>query len=248
MVKILLDLDGTLSEPRQIASDRMIKALKNILQMGYEIGIITGSGFDYIREQIKLEHPNLRLYPCNGTQMWIYDEEHQSYIQETNHELDEHRKGIIYTALQDIYSQMCVKYPQQFKNIDREVFQIRPNMINFCPIGRTTDTTLRNNFVEFDKQTNFRKQWLPIIRESVGDEFDVVLGGQTSFDIYPRGWDKSFVLSYIGEENYDDDGILFIGNSFQLNGNDAPMLGQYGVICFEVDNPEETLDILEKIR
>ncbi len=75
-------------------------------------------------------------------------------------------------------------------------------MINWCPIGRNATNSDRNSFTQFDKSSgvsSFRRTLL----KNLVEEFEnsripvtVKLGGETSFDIYPNGWDKTFALTH----------------------------------------------------
>ena len=47
----LFDVDGTLTEPRQRINKQMIDSLRE-LSFNTEIGLLTGSGLDYIKEQL----------------------------------------------------------------------------------------------------------------------------------------------------------------------------------------------------
>ena len=48
---VLFDVDGTLTEARQRINKRMLQSLKE-LSFNTEIGLLTGSGLDYIKEQL----------------------------------------------------------------------------------------------------------------------------------------------------------------------------------------------------
>ena len=48
---VLFDVDGTLTESRQMISKDMIEALRE-LSHTTEIGLLTGSGLEYIKEQL----------------------------------------------------------------------------------------------------------------------------------------------------------------------------------------------------
>ena len=48
---ILFDVDGTLTESRRPIKTKMLKALRALARRA-EIGFLTGSGLDYIKEQL----------------------------------------------------------------------------------------------------------------------------------------------------------------------------------------------------
>ena len=71
----------------------------------------------------------------------------------------------------------------------------------------------------------------------------IKLGGQTSFDIYPTGWDKSYVFKDF--QNFER--IYFIGDKCEPMGNDYEgyvAAGDYGI---QTDGPESTGRILSEI-
>ena len=60
---------------------------------------------------------------------------------------------------------------------------------------------------------------------------------ETSFDIYPVGWDKSYVLSRFNDEN-----VWFVGDRCEGLGNDVEIynaLQPHGR-AFKVMSPDET--------
>ena len=70
---VLFDMDGTLTEPRQAFSPKILEPSLLKLSEYANIGIITGSDEDYLREQMEtfLYGSSCRykthLLPCNGT-------------------------------------------------------------------------------------------------------------------------------------------------------------------------------------
>ena len=77
---ILFDMDGTLTPPREKISTKMVEALKH-KSSEFDIGIVTGSDYDYVIQQCKdlfakwgVEPMKLHFFPCNGTKAykWKY--------------------------------------------------------------------------------------------------------------------------------------------------------------------------------
>lgn len=67
------------------------------------------------------------------------------------------------------------------------------------------------------------------------------IGGQISFDVFPRGWDKTYALRFLDE--YDE--VYFFGDRTQEEGNDyeiahSPRVKQ----SFTVASPEDTMQKL----
>jgi len=75
---------------------------------------------------------------------------------------------------------------------------------------------------------------------------DVALGGSTSFDIYPSGWDKTYVINHL--DDYEQ--IMFIGDKCDLGGNDHAI---YTLLnngsnsqSYSVHNPEDTIRVIDQ--
>ena len=73
------------------------------------------------------------------------------------------------------------------------------------------------------------------------------LGGSTSFDIYPTGWDKTYVLKHL--TLYDQ--IYFVGDKCKPGGNDHALYEKLKKInkhnSFETESPENTVEIIEEL-
>ena len=61
---VLFDVDGTLTEAREPISVKMLKALRELCKYT-EIGFLTGSGLEYIKEQLwpALNDPIIKRIP-----------------------------------------------------------------------------------------------------------------------------------------------------------------------------------------
>ena len=70
---ILCDMDGTLTPARCKIEKDMIETLNRVLDKGYEIGVVSGSGLDYMNEQLSdwdrwsSGNSRIKKYPVNGT-------------------------------------------------------------------------------------------------------------------------------------------------------------------------------------
>ena len=72
----------------------------------------------------------------------------------------------------------------------------------------------------------------------------VKLGGDTSFDIYPNGWDKTYALTHFDRNQWD---FWFIGDRCDETGNDYEIyreLKKEGR-AFHTSSPEETVEFLD---
>jgi phosphomannomutase len=73
--------------------------------------------------------------------------------------------------------------------------EFRNGMINISPIGRNCSKEERDEFEDYDKEANIRKTMIEALKAEFGDlNLTYSIGGQISFDCFPKGWDKSFCL------------------------------------------------------
>ena len=123
--------------------------------------------------------------------------------------------------------------------------EYRAGMINISPIGRNCSQEERDEFEQYDKGTNVRKQFVEALRNEMGtDDLTFSIGGQISFDVFPKGWDKSFCLQYV-ENDFDE--IHFFGDKCQLGGNDHEIYADERTIGHEVAGPNDTIRILNEL-
>ena len=253
---VLFDVDGTLTEPRQRISKKMLEALKH-LSYSAEIGLLTGSGLDYIREQLwplladKETSLNCHVLPCNGTEYYIPNPESPGNIIEIFKMSMEGKLGFetfntVMSVLMILQGQIAEQnYEISFTG---HHFQNRGSMINWSPIGRNANNGDRQQFIAMDKLYGIRERFLLEFKKEMFlrgiDNVTIKLGGDTSFDIYPTGWDKTFALKHFPETSWD---VMFIGDRCGPNGNDYEIFEHLKDLerSFETGGPEETIEIID---
>mgnify|MGYP001180240960 CR=1 FL=1 len=255
MKTVLFDMDGTLTPARSKIERKVINTLKK-LSIAANIGIVTGSDLDYLLEQCSelfeiggVGPDKVRLFPCNGTKEYTWNcnkwqlVSNADMIQKVG---DECYRGLLKQLVEKqmhlLDTEGGVKYTGTF-------FQYRGSMLNWCPIGRSASSFERGLWEAADLNNRIR---LPILNslkswvEKNKYEICIALGGGTSFDIYPTGWDKTYVFNHVDVEN-----CYFVGDKCEGVGNDRQIYEKAkasGLGAFSVKNPDETLDVvIEKI-
>ncbi len=71
------------------------------------------------------------------------------------------------------------------------------------------------------------------------------IGGQISFDVFPRGWDKTYCLKHLETEGFSE--IHFFGDKTFKGGNDYEMYEHERVTGHAVTCPEDTARILAEL-
>lgn len=242
----LFDLDGTLCKSRKKVQKNIIKTLSKANE-SVEIGILTGSDLDFLKEQceelfLSLPHKN-KVYAmaCNGTKSFVVEKADNKIIY---HLLKE--ESIKNHIGEDSFTELMRELVfMQAELITRDVIPLTGNFIasrgstiNWCPIGRGADDKDREAFVKKDKSQGLRKKQLEILQEFLeANSLDLVanIAGDTSFDIYPENWDKTYAMQFF--EGYD---VYFWGDRMFPNGNDYTMHLLLKENSFPIKDPDDT--------
>ena len=253
---VLFDMDGTLTPPRKALDINLLSTLEKITRYA-EIGIVSGSDTHYIMEQCKTlfisDTLKLRTHilPCNGTKHCAPPSyrDHNHKITTTSFMRDKignHNFHRLMKIVIDYQNHIVSHYDIPLTG---HFISYRGSMINWCPIGRNATNLDREKFSQFDKTfgtSTFRKAILTQLREEIDNlriDITVKLGGETSFDIFPNGWDKTYALSY-----FPDHEVYFLGDRCGENGNDKEIfdaLQPYN--SFWVKDTNDTKQVLETL-
>lgn len=254
---VLFDMDGTLTPARKPAENFLKDHLIRLSKVS-EIGILTGSDLDYLLQQCQNlwnDHDgcmpdNITLMPCNGTKVYKFDKEKDDWalISENNmrsHLGSESLDGLmkILIAAQYAHISKDPKHP-----LTGHFVCYRGSMINWSPVGRNADNEQRKKFVDYDLETGCRVRLMAgveaLTKRTIKPEITFALGGNTSVDIYPAGWDKTFALNHL--KDYD---CWFVGDRCEPSGNDYQIYEKLkdNHRSFKTTGPEETAEIIEKI-
>jgi phosphomannomutase len=254
MKTVLFDMDGTLTEERSRIDINMIYELAELSKIA-KIGIVTGSDMKYIREQCGplwdtisgLNTDNVLILPCNGTKMYEYsgskyEKTHDASMEE---ELGTESYGrIIHKLLENQIRLRYALFGKRFP-LTGNFIDCRGSMINWCPIGRNATKEQRKIWQDLDRQYGIREQALVNnFNDPAFDGVEIKLGGSTSFDIFPTGWDKTYALRHVNPEE-----CYFLGDRCFESGNDRQIyekIKQVGLGAYSVSSPSETIKILEE--
>ena len=251
---ILFDMDGTLTPARQQMSMDIVRSLSVLQENGFEIGIVTGSDLNYVQQQCEsmfdsalLDCTNIHYLPCNGTKYYTYNNGEFNSVYEKNmrKELGEGN----WTRMIRLIAGLQFSLLNGNRNIPvtGNFINYRGSTLNWCPIGRQANKADRSVWKLWDIHSSIRRKWIKNAREtfdSSGLENVVIkMGGDTSFDIYPEGWDKTYAF-----KNFDDyDKIYFIGDRCGPSGNDREAYELAGDLGFDTSGPQDTIEIINRI-
>jgi len=254
---VLFDVDGTITEARKTIQKHMITSLRE-LSLHSEIGFLSGSNLKFIKEQLwplfadPAINKNCHILPCNGTEYWI-----------TNPDVPGDFFEIYSTSMpwhvgDDVFQniiKLMISMQAEIANSDYDIpftghhIQNRGSMINWSPIGRNANHEQRKHFVANDKAYRIRNKFLMKFEQSLSDlgiehQIEIKLGGETSFDIFPKGWDKTYAFNHFPQDDYE---IYFVGDRCQPSGNDYEIYKALAPFsrAFKTSGPEETVEIID---
>jgi phosphomannomutase len=252
---VLLDMDGTLTEPRQKLDSKDLQAsLYTLYNSGIHVGIITGSDEDYLRQQMgEYLHKSptrykTHLLPCNGTK-YLSPPEFATQDFNLKHSVSMEDKLGKENYRELICELVCSQLDvcQLGAPLTGHFINCRGSMINWSPIGRNASKEKRREFIEMDKKSKIRERVIEELRamlslKDLDSQVTIKFGGDTSFDIYPTGWDKTYGLSHF--KGWD---TWFVGDRCGPDGNDYEIYNACLGQSYTTDGPEKTQEIIECI-
>ena len=225
---VLFDMDGTLTAARKKIEWDMVISLRELSKYA-EIGIVTGSDLNYLHEQCSMlwreinscSPSDVTLLPCNGTKRLKWDQKEKDFVAINIVDMKEEVGDIAYRKLienlikvQDYF----ITYTKPACPLSGTFLSYRGTLLNYCPIGRDASDKDREVFCSLDKQNLIRCRLIDRLKSVIPDiidNFEIRLGGETSIDIFPKGWNKTYALRYYGD--YD---VHFVGDRCEPGGND----------------------------
>jgi len=252
---VLFDIDGTLTEARKSVTKNVLIALRELSRY-VEIGFVTGSNMEYLKEQLwplladPLIRQNCHLLPCNGTQYIIPYGDEEIFFNTLSAAFMEEEIGP--QQFNKLMQYLCVlqgELVQEIKDLPLtgNFIQNRDSMINWCPIGRNAVQRQRNTFKSLDSLYSIRQRYIKKIKKFALEQdigVTIKLGGNTSFDIFPTGWDKTYVFNHFDKNEWI---FWFVGDRCSIDGNDFEIFSalKSSGRAFETSGPEETVEIID---
>ncbi|WVQ78638.1 hypothetical protein IAT38_000725 [Cryptococcus sp. DSM 104549] len=235
----MFDVDGTLSLARQSATPEMVATLKKLREYT-AIAFVGGSDLKKILEQVGADGLDAFDYAFaeNGLTAYKLGKEldSASFIK---HVGEEEYKKLVNWILRYLSD---VDIP-----IKRGTFvEFRNGMINVSPIGRNASIAERIEFEKFDKEHHIRADMVTRLEQEFAHlNLTYSIGGQISFDVFPKGWDKTYSLRHIEGEGFTD--IHFFGDKTYKGGNDYEIYSDERTIGHAVNNPDDTMKLLDEL-
>ncbi|XP_041379760.1 LOW QUALITY PROTEIN: phosphomannomutase-like [Gigantopelta aegis] len=238
----LFDIDGTLTPSRQVITPEM-KSFLLELKKKVVIGIVGGSDKGKQEEQMGGDVTGMYDYVFSENGLVAYKDGKligkQSFIKDWMGE--EKIK---------LFDNFCLRY---LADLDipkkRGTFiEFRDGLINVCPIGRNCTQEERMEFFEYDKEHKVREKFVEALRKEFSDMgLQYSIGGQISFDVFPKGWDKTFCLGLIDNISQFKAVHFFGDKTYPVRGNDYEIFMDPRTIGHTVTSPDDTIKQLREL-
>jgi len=260
---VLFDMDGTLTPCREKIKSPVIAALRK-LNPHTRIGIVSGSDYDYIMQQCAalfdfggVDLDNIDILPCNGTKFYKWDKTSFKLTHNNDMRMALGKDSGGASQYQKLVRRITTLQNEAVLGVLKDTtltgtfLQYRGSLLNWCFVGRDADTSVREEFEKINRQQKVRVFYKNKLDRFLKDESMLAtsaLGGKTSIDIYPHGWDKTFALQY-----YPGWTVYFVGDACQEGGNDWHIyqalkdLGRNFDRSYWTKSPEDTVNIIDQV-
>ncbi|KAL3781611.1 hypothetical protein ACHAWO_009605 [Cyclotella atomus] len=235
----LFDVDGTLTIPRGEVTPEMMSFMKSLSEK-ITVGIVGGS--DLPKQEEQLGEGIVQVFPYNFSQNGLvaYKDGELQEVQTISKFLgEENIKRIVNWTMRYLAD---IDIP-----VKRGTFiEFRSGMMNISPIGRNCSREERNDYEKVDLERGIRKTMVEAMKKEFADlNLTYSIGGQISFDVFPSGWDKTYCLKFLKEDDFDE--IHFFGDKTFEGGNDYEIFSSERTIGHTVTSPEDTKEQCTKL-
>ena len=239
---VLFDVDGTLTESRQLIKPNMEILLLEKLKTKVKVGLVSGSDLKKLAEQMGGEdviHKFDYVFPENG--LVAYQDGNLIEKMDISKYMGEEK-------LQKFIN-FCLHYMADLNlPIKRGTFiEFRNSLINICPVGRSCSQEQRIQFHQLDLEQGIRRKFVEVLNEKFPENsfgLHFAIGGQISIDAFPTGWDKRFCLRHIEGHGFNE--IHFYGDRTEEGGNDYQLYADPRTIGHAVTSPGDTMSQLKE--
>ncbi|KAI1145137.1 eukaryotic phosphomannomutase [Nemania diffusa] len=130
--------------------------------------------------------------------------------------------------------------------------ELRNGNVNISPIGQGATHAEMEDFEKYDKVHGIRKAMIEDVNLQFSDlNLTCAIGGQTCFDVFPVGWNKTYCLRHLEAEKERSgvvyNNIHFFGDKIYRGGNDHELYNDERTIGHEVDGPKDTMRQVKKL-
>lgn len=240
---VLFDLDNTLTKDFKPPHLHTASRLHRLLNM-VPVAIMSGASFKQMQEYLlptlpaDIDKTKLYLFPDTAGQCYLWEE--NMWKQQYNFDFTQEEKTKIVSAVTKSLEEQGIspdagKYGEKIK--------IKQAQITITGLGFDAPAEEKN---AWDPDSSKRKQIKRDLEKRLPDQ-EILVAGRTSLDITRKGIDKAYGVRWLAKRlEVEPKDMLFVGDEIYPGGNDYVVM-ESGVETLQVQNPEETALLMEKI-
>jgi len=245
---VVFDLDGTLAESKRPITEEIAHLVEELIKEKLVV-IISGGSFDQFGKQFlpafhkeDLKSPfikNLILLPTSGSQRYEYDGETKEWKLTDLEIFSEDVKAKAKKILTEMINSGLYDIP---KNPIGEYVEDRITQLSISALGQQAPIEQKKLWDPDQK----KRQKMKIILDKELPETSIIIGGTTTIDILPKGFDKAKGLKRLLDKlGMTIDDMIFVGDSIFPGGNDYSAY-EAGIESIKVSDPTETKEVIKK--
>jgi phosphomannomutase len=259
---IAFDLDGTLAESKQILKSDMGILIGELLKKT-DVVVISGGSFEQFKKQFLPSLPSYINQVAHGTGNGVVD--HGVENEDTGHTLymlpvsgsqryEFSDQGWTMTDSVVFPFEQKAKVLEVLSNLEQKAVEFDLPKETFGPRVEERGTQITLSALGQSAPVNLKVAWDPDIlkRKKIVEyltprlpDVDIHIGGSTSIDILPKGFDKSVGLQrLLSTKNMKREDMVFVGDAVFEGGNDySPSIA--GILTISIKNPNETAELIK---
>lgn len=243
MMKLLIfDYDKTIAKPKSKPSSKMIETFSTLLQRNYVAVLTGGRSFEelnrllvqYIQKDLL---KNLYLCPEYGSKIYVFK---NAFIPLRNEKRLSSRQikeiGRIAKGLDWKKYNVSQIYGEQIKH--------RGTSVSIDCLGQDAPDCVKN---VWDRDFKYRKIIKRDLEEVWGKKYDIYATGRNTLDIVMKGYSKADTVKRLCELlKVPLKECVFVGDEFEVYGNDYSTLELDDIKVYMTKGPEDTLLFMHK--
>ncbi len=237
---IAFDLDGTLSESKQLITEEMFQALKELSSIT-KVAVISGGSFEQVKKQLLFEKKileNIILLPAEGSERFQYDINTKQWILTHKEGFSKEIRDKVIELLKKVVVDERFGIPKEHFG---EYIEDRETEISLSALGQNAPLEKK----EVWDPNSEKRQKIKAFLEKEIPEIEAFIAGTTSLDILHKGFNKSkSLILLIDSLNLKKNEVAFAGDAIFPGGNDYSVANM-GVNAVKVNGPKDTLNIIK---
>lgn len=241
---IIFDLDGTLTESKQLLTNEMAALLARLLAVT-RVAIVSGGALLQFQTQVVVQLPseanlaNLYLLPTSGAALYEFSNDIWNKVYEER--LTEKEAKTIENAMEAAAAETkIINFSEQSWG---PRIEYRSSQVSMSALGQLAPISLKK---AWDPDHAKRKALQANIAARL-PEFSVRYGGSTTIDVTKNGIDKAYGARKLCERlGINESDALYVGDELEKGGNDEAIY-KTAVPTKSVKSIAETERLIESI-